>query len=188
MDQKQYERDLAKSEAALKIIAKIEKLAPEIKQEMDEMNDVDLKRRVLDAEHNLFVSERNKKSDERLKEAKAEYDMLKEPYAETKKLQTAIIAYGMIALESRGADVGNGDVEDESPAAAIERIARISNAEEADAAIDEFIESRDRIDAVEMRGLERKVAEIVQSDSARVEEARSANDEGPDVFGEETAR
>ena len=80
-------------------------------REMEAMDNAALKKRVLDSNQNFMASERRRKLDEGLKQAKADYDEAKAPYDNTKKYQNAIAQYGMMLLEGRGVPLGDADEE-----------------------------------------------------------------------------
>jgi hypothetical protein len=85
-----------------KWIKMIGKYDAELVDNMENMKNDELKTRVIQAQHNLLVSERSRAENISLSKAKARYDDLKEPYDDAKKLQTAIIQYGLLLLEERG--------------------------------------------------------------------------------------
>lgn len=107
-------RDLesyARGDAMARAAKVIGQLAPGLLDELTELSNADLKKRALSAGHHLSLSERRRKTDKDLAEAKARYDAAKAPYDDAKKLQTAIQAYGMLLLETRGDPVTEADID-----------------------------------------------------------------------------
>jgi hypothetical protein len=96
-------------EAVTKAIKTIAKFDESLIDEIESMGRDDLEARVLESERNLFENERSEKADVKLEKAKTAYDALKRPYAEAKKLQTAIIQYAMHLLDGGDARSGADD-------------------------------------------------------------------------------
>lgn len=70
---------------------------------IDNMDNDEIRKRIITSTANLLENERAQKDDDALARAKARYDTLKQPYADAKKFQGAIVKYAMLVLEERGA-------------------------------------------------------------------------------------
>lgn len=101
----------ARGDALSKASKTINLLAPGLLDELTELSNADLKKRALAAGHHLSLSERRRKTDKALAEAKAAYDAAKAPYDDAKKLQSAVQAYGMLLLETRGDPITESDID-----------------------------------------------------------------------------
>lgn len=88
-----------------KWIRDISKFDRDLVENMENMSNDELKQRVLQSQMNLMESERSRKDDDALNKAKAKFDVLKGPYDDAKKLQTAVINYGILLLEERGVNL-----------------------------------------------------------------------------------
>lgn len=101
----------ARGDALAKAAKTINQLAPDLLDELTELNNADLKKRALAAGHHLSLSERRRKTDKALAAAKAAYEAAKAPYDDAKKLQAAIQSYGMLLLETRGDPITESDID-----------------------------------------------------------------------------
>lgn len=94
---------------ARKWIKIVQRLDEDLAEEMSVMGTPELKGRVLQSQANLLENRRGREADGKLASAKARYDDLKAPYDDAKKFQTAIVNYGMLLLEERGAKLSDDD-------------------------------------------------------------------------------
>jgi hypothetical protein len=100
------------SEAALKYARVINAFDDELVEIMENMDNDELKGRVLQSQQNLLTSELNRAEDDNLIRAKMKHDTLKKPYEDAKKFQTAIINYGILLLDERGASLSEEEEDD----------------------------------------------------------------------------
>lgn len=87
---------------AMRWLKVIEENDEELVSTLENMTTAELKDRVIQSQVNLLESERKRKNDEALAKARARHDYLRGPYDDAKKLQTAIVQYGLLLLEERG--------------------------------------------------------------------------------------
>lgn len=78
------------------------KLPPELVEELEQMDEADLRKRIVTSECNLHETQKAKEADKELNDLKYKVKEASAPFAEAKKLQTAIIQYATCVLDKQG--------------------------------------------------------------------------------------
>lgn len=86
------------------------KKIPDWKETADSMTEEQLKNSIFDCEGNIYIIEKEKSADVKLRAAK---EIVKEhtaPYNEAKSVQTAKIKYALYLLENRGVNLDSTEI------------------------------------------------------------------------------
>lgn len=78
------------------------KVHPDVIEEVEAMDEEELRRRISQCETNVLESEKAKAADENLRALKEQVKEANAPYAETKKVQRAIAEYAACMLDKKG--------------------------------------------------------------------------------------
>lgn len=81
------------------------------KETADAMDETALKKAIVDCEGNIYVIEKEKLADVKLKAAKEIVKEHSAPYNEAKSVQTAKIKYALYLLENKGVDLNSTESE-----------------------------------------------------------------------------
>jgi hypothetical protein len=85
------------------------KKIPDWKEVADAMDENQLKKAIVDCEGNIYVIEKEKSADVKLKAAKEIVKDHSAPYNEAKAVQTAKIKYALYLLENKGVNLDSTD-------------------------------------------------------------------------------
>lgn len=78
------------------------KIHPDQIEEMEAMDEAELRRRISQCETNILESEKGKAADDELKALREKLKQINAPYAEVKKVQRAVAEYAACLLDTRG--------------------------------------------------------------------------------------